>query len=810
MKRILLFLLLLISNLVSWSQNYNYLGTYDAEGVPDYLVENDTVTQALLDSIANALPEGFPVPDYNPHYISSGYDTDIILEEDADVWVTFVGEGAGYKNVLGFYTYDINNPPSTIPTPEEITIIFPNVSKKYSGGGLEPGNKVKIGTFSANTGIGWVLLANAWSNGTVGYGHWQLFSNPDYNPEADQALRYHNVLLSDVENERIILGFEDIRRDYGSCDNDFNDALFYVTANPFTAIKSQNFADIKSATDVSSANNGGLESNGKLANLIAKRNFKRTKNNSSQNKKKLQKKFSPNTENYKSASGINFGKYFPQTGVSGVEIPHVSSPEDLIWITNAETVFSVDYYQQDKRTAAALAIHTTESVYNHTKTICDRLNSSVLEDIRTVKVKNHEVVLTRLKRASGEREYAIHFSVKSDTNKNILYSLWNIDEYPSGEYQNFQIWGNSVPQVAHIANNVIDSLKEEKDLISYNVSERIPNLFVKKGYYENGKLHLTVINKTKVRSIHFVGNYRETELSEENTIDSTFTLTGEYEQELVINSGKLFDIGVSIGNTNSSMKDVLYLADGPWGLDYLEEGANIANFEVMQSQEDLDDSSYLIERNVRVSGEVKETVNIFRNILAGDQAKDISSYQTIEFDLKSTSDIELILVPENLANWEDRLRFTVKASDEIKNHIIRLSDFDGAKIRNLDSLRIKNIVFSIQGDYNSHKSFEAYIENVKFSNEVLSTPDLQMEIVEGTVNYPNPFSEKTTIQIPSQENEVDIVIYDMLGRAVRKSNIRTNSKNQIEVRREALLVGTYIYEINCNDGKRYINRFTVR
>ena len=96
-----------------------------------------------------------------------------------------------------------------MPAAEDITIIFPNASALYSGGGLQVGDKVNIGRFSAGTGIGWVLLANAWDANTssVGYGLWQLFSNPDYNPEAQENLRYHNVLLNDPENERIILGF---------------------------------------------------------------------------------------------------------------------------------------------------------------------------------------------------------------------------------------------------------------------------------------------------------------------------------------------------------------------------------------------------------------------------------------------------------------------------------------------------------------------------------------------------------------------------------------------------------------------------
>jgi glycosyltransferase involved in cell wall biosynthesis len=207
MKKIVL-ILLTFSSLALRAQSYNFLGEYDWRGTPLYLeAERDTVSIETVEMISNSLPESYPVPDYNPQYITSGYDTDIKLTKDADVWITFISEGAGYRNVLGFYTYDLENPQSTNPTAEEITIIFPNASALGSGGGLSVGDKVKIGSFKAGTGIGWVLLANAWSERTetVGNGLWQLFSNPNFNPEANESLRHHNVLLADPDNERVIL-----------------------------------------------------------------------------------------------------------------------------------------------------------------------------------------------------------------------------------------------------------------------------------------------------------------------------------------------------------------------------------------------------------------------------------------------------------------------------------------------------------------------------------------------------------------------------------------------------------------------------
>jgi ABC-type proline/glycine betaine transport system substrate-binding protein len=52
--------------------------------------------------------------------------------------------------------------------------------------------------------------------------------------------------------------------------------------------------DTADPTTVTSANDGGLESNGDLASLIANRNFNK-KTNSFVNKKEAQKKFTPNS-----------------------------------------------------------------------------------------------------------------------------------------------------------------------------------------------------------------------------------------------------------------------------------------------------------------------------------------------------------------------------------------------------------------------------------------------------------------------------------------------------------------------------------
>ncbi|MEM6722348.1 MAG: DUF4114 domain-containing protein [Bacteroidota bacterium] len=801
MKKLLL-LLSIVVTATTTAQNYQYLGEYTSNGTPLYLeTPGDTVSVETLQMISDAIPESYPVPDYNPHYISSGYDTDVALTQPADVWVTFISEGAGYRNVLGFYTYDVDNPPTTAPLPEDITIIFPNASALGSGGGLQVGDKVKIGTFPAGTGIGWVLLANAWNSGssTVGNGLWQLYSNPDYNPEAQADLRYHNVLLNDPTNERIILGFEDIRRDYGSCDNDFNDAVFYVTANPYTAMKTTNFADVESATDVTSANDGGLESNGDLASLIAKRNLRRTKSKKVHNQKKYQEVYNKITFASKSTeNSTSLANYLPQTGMFGTEIAYISSPTDLIGITNATEIFALDMYQDNSRVSAVLATATQGAIYDHSKVICDRLNNSSLEDVRTVIVRGHQLISAKIKRATGEIEHTLSFSVKLGAMENELFSFWNIAQYPDGDYYNFQIWGSSFSQVFTIGNHIIDTLTLEKPLNSQIVNDVVPPVFVKSGYYANGNIHLNIINKVNATSFLFDASIAATEVSDHTNMTQNVALTGDWNDTITIATGQLFDIGLSLSTTVSAQQDALYLADGPWGIDYQENTVIVENFQVTNTSIQPVDNTHEIERQATVSGQVQETINLFRHVLPGDQTLDVSMYDAFQFSITNSQPVEIILLQEGLDDWNNRYRITISQNDTETLYRIPFNEFEDANGNPATITDVKTIIFSVQGNYQSYAPFHIQVTNARFGMEnTLNVAEFDIETPKNSIlAVPNPMTTQTQLQFTAKQSEdVQLLLYDQVGKLVYTTNIRTQTgQNSVPLHRNNLRPGLYF----CN------------
>ncbi len=231
--------------------NKIYMGTWNAQGVPNYLVSpRDVVNSSFLNRINQSLPERRSVPINTPQYIANNVSSSLSVNQNADLWMTFVHEGAGFRNTIGYYKYHKNNPPQSTNDITNIKVVFPNFSYTNGGGALITGDKVHIGTCGVDTVIGFVLLANSYNISTaqVGNGHAQFYSDDYLNPETVVSDKVHNVLLWDSIEQKMVIGFEDLNRTSGS-DNDFNDAVFYMSSYPANAIYSNQVNNVNTGID---------------------------------------------------------------------------------------------------------------------------------------------------------------------------------------------------------------------------------------------------------------------------------------------------------------------------------------------------------------------------------------------------------------------------------------------------------------------------------------------------------------------------------------------------------------------------------
>ncbi|MXV16168.1 LruC domain-containing protein [Hufsiella ginkgonis] len=233
-------------------------------GVPKFMLpQADPIPQSLLNYIDASLPEQVAVATHHASYLADQAISVLRVTQAADIWVTFVSEGASYQNSLGYYTYPTNNPPQTKDDIGTVTMVFPNASAHDSKGELFPGDKIKLGTFNAGTSIAFVLIQDAW----VSFGeYWgvetsrlNFFTHNALNPEvgtsAPDYFKRHSVLLNDNVHNLFLVGFEDIQRQFANgslnngCDNDFNDLVFYATSNPLNSIDPDHVEDVDKGGD---------------------------------------------------------------------------------------------------------------------------------------------------------------------------------------------------------------------------------------------------------------------------------------------------------------------------------------------------------------------------------------------------------------------------------------------------------------------------------------------------------------------------------------------------------------------------------
>lgn len=212
--------------------------SYNNDGAPSPIT-NVPLDPAFLARVSQALPEGAPLTTSHPEYLIDTNQLNIHITELADVSITFVHEDAGYKNSLGFITYNTNNPPTRTNQIRDHIVLLPNASLVGSGGSLQSGNTIELGRYAAGKSISWFLVADGFNknrNPKVDTTKPIYYSLSHLNPESPASKKQHAVQLFDIPTEKFVIGFEDINRQTGSSDNDFNDLIFYVTVTPVSAV----------------------------------------------------------------------------------------------------------------------------------------------------------------------------------------------------------------------------------------------------------------------------------------------------------------------------------------------------------------------------------------------------------------------------------------------------------------------------------------------------------------------------------------------------------------------------------------------
>ncbi|MCK5821702.1 MAG: DUF11 domain-containing protein [Bacteroidales bacterium] len=563
----------------------------------------------------------------------------------------------------------------------------------------------------------------------------------------------------------------------------------------------------------SGGNDGGLESDGSLASLIAERNFSKGKSDAKKafNSSELMIGFSESlakqgiiapVSNLKSVSDLV--EYIPENGPFGTRA-YISTPGDLLGISNANEVFSADYFDADnKRMAAIMGLTTNDGeVYNHTKVICDRLTGANLEFVRYIQINEHPFIISKLVQASGDIDYAISFIVYDEDNSWTIDNRWHKEDYQvpqESEIFNFQIWSATPQSTVELMESVISMLGTKKSVTYKNINQPdVPTIIVEKGNYASGSLILDILNPSGIGYVKVKGSLTRFENASRETFEYTLQVNkgNDGRHQVEIPSGYVFDIDFSIGSADGGKRDGLYFADGPWSKDFDRDGAAI--YELTREMHDGSSfaDAYLLERNVRMQGEVRTYASMFRMLKPGNLPVDLTQYKALVFEGSGSGEIELVIAKSSIDNWGEQYRLRFSLSSDEKTYSIDLSQLKSiASNQPFSADDVQSITFTFHGDGMNYSNFDISVKNLRFSEENTITPD-QTNLTDFGMNvYPNPMQRNGFVEfsLPTS-GDTRIALYNMAGQEV------------VEILNEELNEGNHripVYAANADNGVYFL------
>ena len=175
---------------------------------------------------------------------------DINIVNDTELKLKFMDSNCSLINAMAFYTYPTGSPPSSIDDISEIVVVFPRIHKDNTSvklnitlpslytttvnNGFNLINTVSSTTFTSGTSLGFVLINRLWRDHdsilhkTISDEVGTIFLNP--------SLNTLNQVKSVIKPKSLYIGFEDIDRELGTSDEDFNDVIIRVKQNSMTDI----------------------------------------------------------------------------------------------------------------------------------------------------------------------------------------------------------------------------------------------------------------------------------------------------------------------------------------------------------------------------------------------------------------------------------------------------------------------------------------------------------------------------------------------------------------------------------------------
>lgn len=440
----------------------------------------------------------------------------------------------------------------------------------------------------------------------------------------------------------------------------------------------------------------------------------------------------------------------------------VSSPTDLVNFTNAIDIFSLDYLQNTNTRAVALATKTLGEVYSHTKVICDRLKEAELQEVKKVKVRGFDLILSKLKHVNGEVEYVVNFSLSINKSRSTfgLQSNWMTDNYAKEDTMyNFQLWGATYNTAISMANDVLAKMDSIKPIITLpnNIND-LPISYVSKGVRNVTNMELSVYNPTASSSMQLQFVEKKNELSTTIRKSQSYTINPFATTKVSIPVSDFYEHNIYM-YLGGKLIDLVYISDGAWTADYDKSITTINKFNVSNETNVLfANDEYPLFRNVEIEANTKQNVSAYKLIKASGLSKNLTAFKGLKFNAsaKGTTTLKITILKRGISNWENQYTYKMIVNDVSKEYAVGLDKFvSKASTNKLNADDITAVIFTWENNRGVNSNIGGTLSKVRFTKNDIS---FEQAIVSKEVNvYPNPNDGKFNITFMA-ENDGPLVL----------------------------------------------------
>ena len=572
----------------------------------------------------------------------------------------------------------------------------------------------------------------------------------------------------------------------------------------------------------SGGGDGGIESEGNMATALARRLFHRRID--AQEARALHQApetilfaATTNTIAGKSSQGSNdLITSIPEEGPLGT-LAYEVTPEDLLDITNATSVVSVDYLQLTGRRLGAIfsTLSPSGELYDHSKTSCDRLGGGQLRDVRLVHVAGHPFVMSTLIHPDNSVDYSISFVAYRSGNTYTIDSHFTPDEYDipaqTDEVLNLQVWGVAPSFTESLTADLLTGLAEKGNLVFENDAEAAPSVFVVDGSYQQGTVSLRFVNRVGSTDVTVRGSIARTEADAASNIrtpfEETVTLTpsidGSPYSTIDIPMGALFDIILFVDHEPSKSFDQLYHADGAWSFSS-GNASQVNDFRVGEHVQVFANNTYAVERSGSLKGQVTDWASLFKYLRPNGQAVDLSVYSHISFMAWGEGQVRMVIEKAGIEDW-DQYGYTFTLTPEKNYYRIPFKDLkkETTHAGPMTAEDVTLVAFYAIGDGLQSSSFSMNFEQMAFGGaKSEDDPELPLGYALDQ-NFPNPFNPTTQFSFSLDEPmHVKVSIVDMLGREVQvlMDGLQPEGETTVTFEAANLPSGLYLYRLETPRG----------